>query len=242
MKKKLLSLLILVCYISTLFCMTVSAEAKPKVSSQSYTVYYTAGSSDNFLCNKKSIGSKPGTEYYLTYTVSSCQSVGTQGGVVGTDAPGESYPYAKDHGMLFYNSGEKDSKSNDILLPGYTYFIKYTALESGFRYTVARAKGDSSEYLVFNSRVLSEKPVHCGYYGIWLAVGNTVATLTNVHFYDKNGNDLGVWSPKHRATVTTGSTLQKDTSIPRWYTIKASGMTNLALSNKTPLTTKKMYI
>lgn len=242
MRKRLLSLLILTIYIVLPMGIAVNADSDVVVSSQEYTVYYTAGSSDNFLCNKKSVGSQPGTEYYLTYTVSSCQSVGIQGGIAGTDAPTESYPYAKDHGMLFYNLGEKGSDKNDILLPGYTYFIKFTALESGFRYTAARAKGDNSEYLVFDSRAVSEKSVHCGYYGIWLAVGNTVATLSNVHFYDKNGNDLGVWSPKHRATVTTGSSLQKDSSIPRWYTIKASGMSNLALSNKTPLTTKKMYM
>lgn len=242
MKKRLLSLLIILCYTVSFFSLTAYAETGVKVSKQGYTVYYTAGSSDNFLCNKKTIGSRPGTEYYLTYTVSSCSAVGIQGGVAATDAPTESYPYAKDHGMLFYNLGEKGSGKNDILLPGYTYFIKFTALESGFRYTAARAKGDKSEYLVFDSRAVNEKPVHCGYYGIWLAVGNTVATLSNVHFYDKNGNDLGVWSPKHRATVTTGSFLQKDSSIPRWYTIKASGMSNLALSNKTPLTTKKMYM
>ena len=65
------------------------------------------------------------------------------------------------------------SNKNDILLPGYTYFIKFTALESGFRYTVARAKGDTSEYIVFDSRSVSEKTAQCGYYGIWLAVGNT---------------------------------------------------------------------
>ena len=242
MKKRLLSLFIILCYMVSFFCLTAYAETGVKVSKQGYTVYYTAGSSDNFLCNKKTIGSKPGTEYYLTYTVSSCKSVGLQGGVAGTDDPQKSYPYSDNHGMLFYNISEKGSNKNDILLPGYTYFIKFTALESGFRYTVVRAKGDTSEYIVFDSRSVGEKTAQCGYYGIWLAVGNTYATLSNVHFYDRNGNDLGVWSPKARATVTTGNYLSKNSSIPRWYTIKASGMGSLALSNKIPLTTNKMFI
>jgi len=242
MKRRLLCLLIVLCYMVSFFCMTVNAETGVKVSEQGYTVYYTAGSSDNFLCNKKTIGSEPGTEYYLTYTVSSCESAGAQYGVAGTDDPQRNYPYSDNHGMLFYDLAEEKSGKNDILLQGYTYFIKFTALESGFRYTAARAKGEESEYIVFQSRTVNEKPVKCGYYGIWLAVGNTVATLSNVHFYDRNGNDLGVWSPKSRATITDGSLLKKDTDIPRWYTIKASGMSNLALSNKIPLTTNKMFI
>ena len=242
MKKRLLCLFIVLCYMVSFFCLTVNAETGVKVSEQGYTVYYTAGSSDNFLCNKKTIGSEPGTEYYLTYTVSSCESAGAQCGVVGTDDPQRNYPYSDNHGMLFYDIAEEGSDKNEILLEGYTYFIKFTALQSGFRYTAARAKGEESEYIVFQSRAVNEKPVQCGYYGIWLGVGNTVATLSNVHFYDRDGNDLGVWSPKSRATVTDGSLLEKDTDIPRWYTVKASGMSNLALSNKIPLATNKMFI
>lgn len=242
MKKRLLCLFIALCTMMSFCCFTAYAETEVKVSEQGYTVYYTAGSSDNFLCNEKTIGSEPGTEYYLSYTVASCENAAIQGGVVGTDDPEKNYPYSDNHGMLFYNVAEEGSGKNDILLQGYTYLFKFTALESGFRYTAARVKDDESEYVVFESRAVSEKAVKCGYYGIWLAGGNTVATLSNVHFYDKNGNDLGVWSPRSRATITDGNLLKNDTVIPRWYTIKASGMSNLALSNKTALTTDKMFI
>ena len=66
MRKRLLSLLILTIYIVLPMGIAVNADSDVVVSSQEYTVYYTAGSSDNFLCNKKSVGSQPGTEYYLT--------------------------------------------------------------------------------------------------------------------------------------------------------------------------------
>ena len=219
-----------------------AAESDVKMSNVEYDVYYS-GSSDNFLCNKKTIGTKPGTEYYLTYTVDCYQSGGKQAGVVGTSDPKLAYPYDKGAGMLFYKQHAEEDNQNELLKEGYTYFIKFTALKSGFRYVAFRAKGDTSEYFVLDTQISSgESDIKCGYFGIWLAGGWTNAHLSHVRFYDKDGNDLGVQSPRTEAAVVKAGRKDKAKEVPNWYTIKATNLENLAISNKLPLTTSKMYI
>lgn len=227
-----------------MFPATVKAteQTEVKMSDEAYEVYYS-GARDTFICNKTSVGSEPGTEYYMTYTVESYDRGGSQAGVIGTSEPTAAYPYDMGKGMMFYKQHTEEEKQNELLMEGYTYYIKFTALKSGFRYVAARTKGDSSEYVVFGTKAGQEGvDIKCGYFGIWVAGGWTNATLTNVRFYDKEGNDLGVQSPlRHVPVVKTGNA-KKATNVDHWYTVKASKSENVAISNKQPLTTDKMYI
>lgn len=129
-------------------------------------------------------------------------------------------------------------------MEGYTYFIKYTVTEDGFRYVAARAKGESSEYVVIERKTADEAPKskNYGYFGLWFGNGLTNAHLTNVRFYDAAGNDLGVWSPRSLATVMKSEKIAKDTDVDHWYRVEAAELTNLAISNETALTTNKMFI
>ena len=220
----------------------VSADAVT-ISNQEYEVYFT-GRHSSFLCNQKSIGNAVGTEYFLTYTVESAESSGLQNGFLGTSAPETQFPYIDGNGMMYYQQRKNESETPELLMEGYTYFIKYTVTESGFRYVAARAKGNSSEYVVIERKTSDKTPKRSnyGYFGLWFGNGLTNAHLTNVRFYDAAGNDLGVWSPRSLATVKKAGPVDKDTEVEHWYRVEAVSNTNLAISNEKPLTTDKMYM
>lgn len=213
------------------------------VSDQEYEVYFT-GRHSSFLCNQKSIGNAVGTEYFLTYTVESAESSGLQNGFLGTSAPETQFPYIDGNGMMYYQQRKNESETPELLMEGYTYFIKYTVTESGFRYVAARAKGNSSEYVVIERKTSDKTPKRSnyGYFGLWFGNGLTNAHLTNVRFYDASGNDLGVWSPRSLATVVKSEMLEKDTQVDHWYRVEAADQINLAISNDAPLTGNKMFI
>lgn len=242
MKAFLMAVLVLAGTVCSLWTGAISADAAT-ISGQEYEVYYT-GRHSSFLCNKKTIGNAVGTEYYLTYTVASAKSSGMQNGFLGTSNPEAEFPYTKGDGTMYYQQRKDESETPELLMPGYTYFIKYTVTESGFRYVAARAKDDFSEYVVIERKVAEEelKTTNYGYFGLWFGNGMTEAHLTHVRCYDANGNDLGVWSPRSLATVVKSGKLQKDTQVDHWYRVEAAELSNLAISNETALTTDKMFI
>lgn len=220
----------------------VSADAVT-ISNQEYEVYF-AGRHSAFLCNKKSVGNEVGTEYFLTYTVESVTSSGSQNGFLGTSAPESQFPYTEGNGLLYYQQRKSDSETPELLMEGYTYFIKYKVTDSGYQYIAARAKGNSSEYIVIEKKATTGEPksTNYGYFGLWFGDGATDAHLTDVRFYDAAGNDLGVWSPRSLANVVKCDEVKKDTEIDHWYRVEAIDLTNLAISNEQPLTTDRMYM
>lgn len=232
-------LLSVVCAIGT---GVISADAVT-ISQQEYEVYYT-GRHSSFLCNKKTAGNAVGTEYFLTYTVKSFVSSGSQNGFLGTSAPETSFPYTDNNGLLYYQQRKSESETPQLLMEGYTYFVKFTVTESGYRYLAARAKGNSSEYFVIEGKTAApdEGSTNFGYFGLWFGDGVTEAHLTDVRFYDASGNDLGVWSPRSLATVVKSGNLAKDTEVEHWYRVSSDELINLAISNEHPLTTDKMFI
>lgn len=242
MKACVMAVVMIVCALAPMKSLCVSAE-DVKVSNQEYDVYYT-GKHSSFLCNKKTVGNEVGTEYYMTYTVERASSSGLQNGFLGTCAPETQFPYTDGNGTLYYEQRKTDKDEAPLLLEGYTYFVKFTVTESGFRYLASRAKGDSSEYVVIEKKHTDgeAKDTNYGYFGLWLGVGVTDAHLTHVRFYDKEGNDLGVWSPWSKAIVAKSGVTAKDKKVDHWYRITAVDLTNLAISNEMPLTTDKMYI
>lgn len=178
-----------------------AASDSVKYSKIDYRVFYNA-SEDVFVCNKKDIGSNPGTMYFMTYTVKSVTNSGaTQHGIVGTEDYTRSYPYLNG-GYMKYNF------SQDLLMEGYTYFIKFTVTEDGYSYKIARAKENESEY-VYMPLVYGEKTDKMKYFGIWFGVGKVSAELIKVRCYDSNGNDLGVQSPSEKAAVICEKEIEK---------------------------------
>ncbi len=221
---------------------TMKAEAVT-VSKQEYEVFYT-GRHSSFLCNKETVGNTVGTEYFLTYTVESVTSSGSQNGFLGTNAPELQFPYTEGSGLLYYQQRKSEKETPELLMEGYTYFVKFTVTESGYRYLAARAKGNSSEYFVIEGKAADGESngKNYGYFGLWFGDGVTEAHLTDVRFYDANGKDLGVWSPRSLANVVKCDEVKADTQIDHSYTVEANDMVNLAISNEKPLTTDRMYI
>lgn len=238
----LMAFALIACTVGAIQLGTISAEAVT-VSNQEYEVFYT-GRHSSFLCNKVTVGNEVGTEYFLTYTVESVTSSGSQNGFLGTSDPESQFPYTKGSGLLYYQQRKSDKETPELLMEGYTYFVKFTVTESGYRYVAARAKGNSSEYFVIEGKAADGKSngKNYGYFGLWFGDGVTEAHLTNVRFYDVNGKDLGVWSPRSLANVVKCNEVKADTQVDHSYTVTAADMVNLAISNEKPLTTDRMYI
>ena len=241
-KAFLMAFIMLSCMVCTIGAGTLQTDAVT-ISNQEYEVYFT-GRHSSFLCNKQTAGNAVGTEYFLTYTVESATSSGSQNGFLGTSAPETQFPYTEGNGLLYYQQRKSDSETPELLMEGYTYFIKFTVTDSGYRYLAARAKGNSSEYFVIERKAATGNPksTNYGYFGLWFGDGVTDAHLSHVRFYDAAGNDLGVWSPRSLATVKKAGPVDKDTEVEHWYRVEAVSNTNLAISNEKPLTTDKMYM
>lgn len=228
--------------------LTASADSGVKISSKEYQVIYS-GAGNNLLCNKISIGSEPGTEIFLTYTVDEYTSGARYNGVCGTNHPEYADPIVKSGRAYWFASRKgEEFKQPQMLMEGYTYLIKFTILEVGYRYSVARMKDDKAEYLYFETYYYNNKSEeNLEYFGLYLHQGENTnerinAKLTHVRCYDRYGNDLGIWSPSGSAITDYTGTIPKDKTIDHKYTVIANGWFNLAVSNAKPLTTKKMYI
>lgn len=214
--------------------LSAAAADAVKYSEVDYRVFYNA-SEDVFLCNQRDIGSKVGTMYFMTYTVKSVTNAGaTQQGIVGTADCTRSYPYV-DGGYMKYNF------SQDLLMEGYTYFIKFTITEDGYSYRVARAKDAESEY-VYMPLEFGAKTDQMKYFGIWLGVGKVSAELIKVRCYDADGNDLGVQAPSEKASVICEKEIAKDQTIDHKYNITVKNLSNVAISNLLPADSKKVYM
>lgn len=191
-----------------------------------------------YICNRDSIGSKVGTEYYMTYTVES-MAIGESRhqGVVGTNSPTSWFPYAvnEEEGGVYHWDVQ-----NKLLVEGHTYFLKFVITEEGYNYRIGWAEGDQSRYIEF-SFTTSEITKGLGYYGIFLADGGMTGKLTKVRCYDKNGNDLGVQvTPGKNATVCTE--LKPDTQVNHSYTLKLEDVYNVAISNQRIPTSDRVFM
>ena len=238
----LMSFVMLLGLICTIGAGAIQADAVT-ISNQEYEVYFT-GRHSLYLCNKKTAGNAVGTEYFLTYTVERATSSGSQNGFLGTCAPEEQFPYIDGNGLLYYQQRQSEKETPELLMEGYTYFVKFMVTDTGYRYLAARAKGESSEYFVIEGKATAGEPKdkNYGYFGLWFGDGVTDAHLTDVRFYDASGNDLGVWSPRSLANVVKSGEVKKDTKIDHWYRTSSVEQVNLAISNAQPLTTDRMII
>ncbi len=239
--KRIISFMAAVVMLVACFSGTVLADDWDVIRGE---VDYAIGMEDSanvFVCNKGTIGSKVGTEYYMTYTVESMQmkSLGANG-VMGTNQPSAKYPYVDSDdgkGGRLHFTGE-----NLLLKEGYTYFLKFTITEDGYKYRMGWAKGDESEYIKFGS-VAGEVNTDSGYFGVWFGNAGMNGKLTRVRIYDKKGNDLGVQvTPARNASVVREQTFAKDTEVDHRYTIVLDNVYNIALSNKRLAVGDKVYM
>jgi len=198
------------------------------------------GASDVFIGNKKSIGTKVGTEYYMTYTVVDIKATEfRQNGITGTSVPIGGYPYLTTEdgrgGIYQYEW------RNQLLKEGYSYFLKFTITEDGYEYRVACAKGEESQYLYFNQKV-GDVHNNLDHFGIFSGDFELVGHLARVRCYDKNGNDLGVRVNSVNAKVSLENGVDVGTLVDDSYTLTINNSYNLAISNKQKLTADVMYM
>ena len=237
-----MAMLILVnCFSGT----ALAQEDNVKPSKENYVVELK-NSGNFFLCNKKSIGTTPGTVYYMTYTVKSSSldsKTTSQQGVAGVINPAQNYPYAVDGdgnggGLMYYDGGI----ANKLFLEGRTYFLRFEITEEGYDYEVAWAEGDTSRYIKFNT-VYNERNKELGYFGIWNTTAVT-GTLIKVRCYDKDGNDLGVQIFDQGQTAVAGTEKghKANTAVDHWYTVECDSYIYGAISNKRETTSNTIYM
>lgn len=204
-----------------------------------------------YICNKNSLGSKVGTEYYMTYTVESLSNETSiyQSGVIGTNIPNYTYPYLKlekDQGGL-YNYNTTSRNNADIMMrAGNTYFMKFTITETGYKYSVAWANDDAkrSKYIEFENVMGSLKNGYTAF-GLWIDAYKTGADgrLIKVRCYDKNGNDLGVSvTPSSKAEVSRAKPLSSNLKVDHKYKVTLKKGANVAISSKKPSKCSKVYM
>lgn len=240
--KRLALGLLAVTLISGCFARTAGAvdwDVKP-----STTDYYVQldNSNEIILCNESTLGTKVGTEYYLTYTVESMAfDKFVNAGVIGCLTPKARWPYVssedgKQGGLLQY------SDDNLLLEQGKTYFFKFTITKDGYKYRAGWAKGDEAEYLKL-TQLAGEVKTDAQYFGVWLATSGMTGKLTRVRCYDKYGNDLGVQASKGRnVTIGREQVFKKDTEVDHKYTITLNDVHNFAISNQKLSTTDTIYM
>ena len=208
-----------------------------------YSVEFN-GASEVFLCNEGTLGSKVGTEIYLTYTVESMEFTEKYAniGFIGTNQPGARWPYvasADGKGGGFYQF----SNENIFMVEGNTYFFKLTITEDGYTYRGGWAKDEDAEYIKLTATT-GEVKKDSEYYGLYLNAYGIKGKLTRVRFYDKNGNNLGVRARTTTGTVNIGreEVFKKDTQVDHRYTLEFKDAFDLAISNKKLATSNKVYM
>lgn len=225
-------------------CFSGTAQAKDWDVVRGETDYYVnlENSSNVFVCNKGTVGSQVGTEYYMTYTVESIQAKSFDvNGIMGTNQPRARYPYVASEdgqggGILNFQPGD------DVLKEGMTYFIKFTITEDGYTYRMSWAKDEESGYIKFGS-VVGEHKDETKYFGVWLGSAEMSGKLTRVRIYDKKGNDLGVQAtPGRNVSVGREETFKKDSQVNHRYTIELKDVYDIAISNFRTATSDKIFM
>jgi len=228
-------LLLLVSFVET----AQAAEWDVKRGEVDYEVELN-GATDFFVGNKKSVGTKVGTEYYMTYTVVDVEAKEfRQNGIVGTGVPVGGYPYltTEDGRGGIYQYEWK----NQLFKEGYTYFLKFTITKEGYEYRVACAKGKKSQYMYFNQKV-GDVTSGLGHFGIFSGDLEVVGRLAKVRCYDKDGNDLGVRISSLYGEAYKAGSVDVGTLVNDSYEIRINNSYNLAITNKNRLTTDVMYM
>lgn len=206
-------------------------------SKTSYHVYLSGN--DVFVRNEKTAGSKIGTEYYMKYTVKDVERLPAQHGLCGTSDPTLTYAYEK--GFMRYSNYSAERETENLLLKGATYYIQFKIAEGCFTYKIMREKDGKTENMYITSPIGDgENMTH---FGLWFGVSTLRAELTNVLFYDKDGNDLGVKvSNGDGVAIPTGKVIEKDTEIDHRYEVIVDNKNHIAISHVKEATSNIVYM
>ncbi len=237
--KRLIPLLVAVVLVLTTIPMAVSAaQPKVKVSETAYNV--NIDTPLGFVSNTKPLSGKVGEEMYMTYTVSKVGEVTAhQQGLVGSDSKSDRVYLYTNGGLMCYKNGDP----TNMFKEGYTYFIKFVTTKDGFEYTMAIAKGNESSYYALPSVWRDTYTTKMKFLGLWFDGGPSKVELTNVHIYDKNGNDLGVSGSTGIAAMEANKKpTPSATDVNHTYTVSVEKQYNVRLGNKIKNTTDEMYI
>lgn len=219
---------------------TALAKWDVKPSNVSYTVEIK-DAYDIFIGNRKTIGTEVGTEYYMNYTVAKSDvEQYAQQGIAGATRI-KTYPYLSEgNDGGFYKFSEN---TNKLLVEGNTYLLKFTITEDGYEYRVGWARDDKSTYIKF-AKEIGDIRTNLGYFGVVFADVNMNVKLTNVHFYDKTGKDLGLTSSNPQAVKITKDVglMAKDKHVQHSYSVKVENATDLAISNRRAATSDVVYM
>lgn len=243
MKERILSgLMAMLMLIAVMSPMQANAETDKggvKISNVDYGVEL-----DNtrfvYICNQETIGSKVGTEYYMTYTVESmAMDEAEHQGVCGTSVPMQTVPWeANGEGGGFYYCNY--TTENIMLVQKRTYFLKFVVTEDGFTYRVGWAKSDKSRYVDYDM-TMGEVKTNLGYFGLFIAGTNMTGKLTKIRCYDRYGNDLGVQVTPDRNAIVTKN-LSNGQHVNHSYRIVLDDAQDVFIANKKAAQTKKMYM
>ena len=232
---RIMAFLVAACLTVTGSFMTVlAADVTP--SEEEYEVSFK--NHNIFIGNAKAVDAKAGDEVYLTYTVKKVRDDNTamQHAVVGTNQPELEFPYTE--GGVLYGSN-----TAPLLQEGSTYFFKFTQTENGMEYIAAVSDEKGSKYIVFdyNTQGFTDD---CTHFGVWFGgSGIASAILSNVRCYNQDGNDLGVYAPRHRESLMDSVTkMNKDTEVNHTYSIVLEDGRNVAMSNEIPTKADTVYM
>ncbi|MDD6478818.1 MAG: InlB B-repeat-containing protein [Oscillospiraceae bacterium] len=191
-----------------------------------------------YIANLNPISGKIGDEMYMIYTVAEVDEiVAHQHALVGTDDTSRTFPYM-DGGLMQYKSQD----TTTMMKPGYTYFIKFVVTKGGFEYKIAMAKGDESSYVVV-PHMYGDGTAKMKHFGVWIDGGSSKVKLTNVHFYDKNGKDLGVASTTGVSAMRSYTQpIPKAKDVNHTYSVSVNKQYNVMIGNKFKNETDKMTI
>lgn len=232
---RITTLLIVACLMVTGSLMTAFAkEVTP--STEEYSVSFK--NYNIFMGNAKAVNAKAGDAVYLTYTVKKVRgdNRAMQHGVIGTDQPELEFPYLK--GGILYSSNKAP-----LLQEGCTYFFKFTQTEKGMEYIAAISDEKNSKYIVFDANT-KEFTDDCTHFGVWFGgSGMASAILSNIRCYDQDGNDLGVYAPRHRESLMDSVTkMNKTKDVNHTYSIVLEDGRNVAMSNEIPTKANTVYM
>lgn len=230
LKKKLMSCLLLVGMVLSLFGQTtyVSDAAEISAKGRNISLY----GPQLFLCNEKAGSSEKGTEYFLTYTVKNVITKPATGfGLAGTANPNREKPYTE--GGIWRFSNENFS----LMEEGATYFMRFEVAKGGFHYNITKADKDGKMENIYLDAVYGDGTDKMQYFGLIVYGATVEADLTNVHCYDADGKDLGV-------QVTRGGAqeINKTVDTNRYYDLEIEDKYNIVISHMRVPTTNKMYM
>lgn len=217
--------------------LSMTAEAVTP-SKQAYHVFLSGG--EMFFGSKKSVSAKEGTECFLTYTVAAVEKSPKLQGLCGTSDPKASYPYTGD-GFMRYCLDTTTNPTENLMVEGATYYIRYKVSKGCFEYDVTRQLNGKLENICFQS--YEGKGNKLNYFGLWFALSAVKVELKNVRCYDAEGNDLGLQVRDCAGVIfEEGKVLKKDTEIDHSYEVIVNNKANVAISHIKEPTTDKVFL